>query len=334
VADSPTYIQDQNLQVGLPYSGYVQSKVCPFGLCTIEIPTYAAHPGASTLYIWVTTVPIDGTNYRDVYEKPTNYLISSTIGLSNCVQISSLLPANSFCANLTTVTAGNGFWNYRNATAKVTSSNCTYQDLINRCPTPTYPCQVYLNRFACLQEFRECDGNGFQVPVCAANCQSAINVCGPWYSPYVACKETNVRYMCETSRYAAAEPCTGDVTVANSTGLYNFGLPGSTTNNLPNGGLGGPGSGSNYQTSIAPTTTPVALTPDQVEPPIGLSQSRDCFSVTPSPFPSGTVPPRPPGVSASPFATPSPHPRSSASQSSFSIVLVSLLIILSMWLAY
>jgi len=327
VADSPSFIDAQNSYAS--FKGWVQSKICPFGTCTIEIPTYAAHPGASTLYAWVTTLPTDAQNYRDVIEKPTNYRLSSTVGTQNCAPLATAVPRTGFCANFTVSTAANGFWLYRNSSLKSDEASCLFNTLINRCPIPTSQCKSYLTQFSCLQGFLECDAQGFQVTQCSGNCLSAINVCGPWASPNVPCSEQFPDYECSNSRYLAAEPCTGDVAITTSAGGYDFGVIGSIVGPSPQGGNTGGGFN-----NIPPLPSPSAIpiTPDQPEPPAGFSPSQDCPSPTPSP--PGRTTTISTGILPTILPPPGPAPRpSSTSQLSLSVVV--LVVILSMlWFAF
>jgi len=325
VADSPNFIFNQNSN-SQNYDGWVQSKICPFGECTIEIPTYASHPGVNTLYVWVTPAATNSDDMHDVIEKPTNYRIYSTVGVQNCGPISTAVPRTGFCSNVTVASASNGFWLYRDASIRVQDAFGRYDALVNgRCPIATSQCRTYLNRFACLMVFRECDAQGFIVSQCRGDCQSAVNVCGPWYDATPSCNEQYPQLECSNSRYLDNEPCTGDLTNSPSSGGYDFGLPGSiiTPSPAPPGGQTGGGFNG---VSPVPSPSNVPITPDQEEPPIGRSPSKDCL-LSPTPSPATVFIPG----SATPTVTVVPP---SGSASRLTVTMSFLLTILSMlWLA-
>jgi len=323
VADSPNFITAQN--AGQSYSGWVQSKICPFGTCTIEVPTYAAHPQVTELYVWVTPAATNSADYHDVLEKPTDYTIFSTIGTQNCGASTAAVPSGGFCAANLNSTNAVGFWLYRNNTLKDQEASCLYNQLLGRCPAPTFQCSGALAQFACLQGFLECDSQGFQVTHCQGLCLSVVNVCGPWYSKYASCSQEFSDYDCLNTRYLPAEPCTGNVAVVSSSGGFNFGLPGSINTPAPAGGFSG---GGFNQPVPLPTPSNVPITPDQVEPPIQNSTSHDCgpspsaspvFTTTATTF----IPSSTPSVSAIP-----PRPTSSAAQLSFSGALLLIMCLL------
>jgi hypothetical protein len=199
--------------------------------------------------------------------------------------------------------------------------------LTSRCPSPTGQCKSYLSRFSCLQNFLECDAQGFQVTQCAGTCISAENVCGPWYSLNIDdCSQKYPDYVCDSSRYLTAEPCTGDVTITPSAGGYNFGIIGSIQSPAPPSGSTGGGFNNQF-----PSTSPgpIPLTPDQTEPEPGYSPSRDCPSATPSPGGRSTT------ISTGNLPSPTGAPPRPSSSSQLSLSLVVLAVIFSMlWLAF
>jgi len=210
-ANTPNFMtsfQDQ----ALPYSGWYQQKVCPFGLCTIEIPTFAAHPQVPVIYVWVTTVSTDITQWRSDEEKPTNYVINATTGTQNCVPASQAT-FGTFCSTLNITNAPGGVWNSRSGFDTLgLEANCIYNSLLCRCSTPTQPCLEALQEFSCLEPFVGCDNQGFKLPKCRTNCEYVVNECGPWLYTGAAgssCDCQAPQFDCSSNYYVDGTTCSG-----------------------------------------------------------------------------------------------------------------------------
>jgi len=267
-AGSATFLDAQ--QTG-SYSGWYQTKLCPFGLCTIELPTAASHPSVPIIYIWVSTFSTNEPNTFTPEEAPTNYQISGSVGLSNCAAYSAIVGTGVFCSNVSVTTAPNGFWNPRSPSTFNAEAQCLFNSLLCRCPTPTNPCSQQLQRFACLETFHECDPQGFWVSKCVGECTAAVAACGPFRSePGSSCDCQASQFDCSSSSYATAEPCTGNLgsTSTGGSGSGNTTGTGGSGTGTGTGGSGTGGIGSFGPTPAEPTAPEPSPFPD--------SDSDDC----------------------------------------------------------
>jgi hypothetical protein len=196
------------------YEGWYQSKTCPFGTCTIEIPTISAHPGVSTIYIWVVPYSTSSSQSTPI-EAPTNYQIKATTGLANCASYSSIVgQSGAFCSNVSVSSSTNGFWIPRDSSLLSSEAQCRYEQLIAcRCPTATIDCQNRFKRFSCLVSFRECNSQGFWVPQCRSECTTVVSSCNSFSRDGLSCDCQAGQFDCDSSMYVAQEPCTGDVII-------------------------------------------------------------------------------------------------------------------------
>lgn len=325
-----------NSNVSYPYWNVY--KVCPFGMCTIELPTLASHPGSDFIYVWVSTAPTNGdTDFRTGFEKPTNYQISATTGLKNCGSLSNILSSSAFCNGVSTSNNNNGFWILRDGVDADHEASCLYNNIIPTCPSPSAACLSAFKRFACLETFRQCDTSGFWVPKCRSECLTVTQVCGQFYEIYGSNLATI--FNCGSANYLDSEPCTGDISSQfNTSGLiYNnqdiFGtgllLPGNGPNAY--GGPNGPYENPLYFPSPSPSAIP--LTPDQPSPPAPLSNSHDCLptsspSINPRTTTFTTTPIFTNTPTISTFISPPPKPSSS------NVTVPSLLVLLCIALAF
>jgi len=260
VADTPDYMTSYQ-DLGLTYDGWFQQKICPFSSCTIEIPTLASHPRVPVLYIWVTTVPTDTDDWRTPEEKPTNYIISGSIGTENCIPASQAL-VGPFCSSVNITNAPGGVWFSRTASSILDSeAECTYNGFLCRCVTPSQTCQNALKEFACLEPFVGCDSQGFKIAKCRSNCQYVVDQCGDWTAqPNTDCDCQSPQFNCDSAYYASSAPCSGSDIVSTSSSVQVIGFVDTT--------LTAPTSLDCATPSPSPTTNPL-------------------FSASPTPSPNG-----------------------------------------------
>jgi len=195
-----------NVLAGVQPTGWHQTKVAFWGRNTLSIATRAQHPGASSIFVWVSPVSSMGftatVSRLGPQEKPTNYDISALVGTANCGGLQS----TGFCQGLT----GGSFWQYQNAALREQEAQCLFNSQQCRCPTPTAACNVSLTRFSCLESFRQCDANGFWTPICQNECSQVVNTCTAFLSSPANCQCDLTKYNCRSDRYSKdASVCTG-----------------------------------------------------------------------------------------------------------------------------
>jgi len=199
VADSTAFADNSN------YAGWTRVKTCYFGLCTVEIPTRAQHPGANVFYVWVETVSTNTVNDERL-EKPTNYKISATTGTNNCKSGSNLV--SGFCSSI--VSTLSSVYNYRDLTARNNEAECRYENLLCGCTHSLATCQTNLKRFSCLESFRECDASGFWSPICRSECHNVETSCGTFAAQFDQCDDcSRPEFNCLSPRYADDGSCSG-----------------------------------------------------------------------------------------------------------------------------
>eukprot|EP01096_Ripella_sp_DP13-Kostka_P009202 TRINITY_DN349_c0_g1_i3.p1 TRINITY_DN349_c0_g1~~TRINITY_DN349_c0_g1_i3.p1 ORF type:complete len:3408 (-),score=1699.08 TRINITY_DN349_c0_g1_i3:220-10443(-) len=208
VADSPAY---RTADAG-SYPGWSQSLICQWGECRIEIATRAQHPVTSTFYVWVSTLPYGSTGSDEgavldaPIEQATNYNISVVVGAGNCRAPSAL--SLTYCKN--NLDASSLYWATRDSSLLDKQASCLVGDVSCFCPAPlpSSPCAAALQRFACLEVFRECDTNGFFAPICRDECEKISSSCGDFSED--SC-DGRTELTCLSTRYSSSEPCTGQV---------------------------------------------------------------------------------------------------------------------------
>jgi len=189
------------------FHGWVKHKVCYFGQCTIEIPTRVQHPGSEVFYVWIETISPNVDDEYQRIEKPTNYQLSATVGLNNCLS-SVVYPTTTFCTS-TIKTLGN-VYSYRDVTLRDKEAQNRFDNFLCRCPVPVITCQQRLTRFSCLESFRECDQDGFWLPVCRYECNDIVNNCGDWRNGNGVCDCERSEFTCSSNRYSDND-CTGNI---------------------------------------------------------------------------------------------------------------------------
>jgi len=210
IADSTEFMGAiDSLAASSSYSGWYRRKTCYFGLCTIEIPTRVQHPGANVFYVWVETVTTNPNNTRERIEKPTNYMISATTGKNNCESSNSF--TSGFCSSV--IKSLTSVYKYRDVDARNNEAECRYENLLCGCTHSLSTCQTKLQRFSCLESFRECDASGFWTPLCRYECTQTVAQCGDWSPINSECTDcTRPEYNCLSQRYSDESTlyCTGE----------------------------------------------------------------------------------------------------------------------------
>jgi hypothetical protein len=198
------YVQQAPITNG---KGWHQAKVCHFGICELAISTRAQHPNITTIYVFVTPISSSEDNSQrfNAHEKPTNYRIKATTGSGNCGGVT----AGGFCSDAGL--AGTSYWNYRWPVERHLEAKNRFDCLQCRCPIPDSACNVTLKRFSCYESFRECDADGFWIPICRDECNRVTASCTSLLplTPNCACDRTE--FNCQSARYLDTEPCTGVV---------------------------------------------------------------------------------------------------------------------------
>jgi len=168
--------------------------------CDVEISTRAEHPSANDHAFFV---EVTGTN--------VTYSIGYFHGRQNCHDFKGVgVPAGlEFCQGLITYTT----WRVEDYRELDQSAECLFDQLYSHfynqdCYNGVTPeCNSTLRRFACYENFRRCDANGFQVGTCRKACEAVVYECANWFQTVDL-----EAYNCTSSRYVAdleGGACTG-----------------------------------------------------------------------------------------------------------------------------
>lgn len=183
---------------------YRRSLLCrssaPTGLCDIEIPTAASHPGLSattTFYVVIT-----GSN--------ATFHSRAYVGRENCHDfVDGGRPDKlQFCAALLPYSV----WRWSDYTRLDDEAAGFFTELydhfrVQPCWSGVTPeCNATLQRFACYESFHRCDSNGFQVGTCRKACEAVAYECVNWFESVGL-----EHYNCSSSRYLddSSQQCTG-----------------------------------------------------------------------------------------------------------------------------
>jgi hypothetical protein len=252
VSDDPLYINYVDNSTTEDFTGWKIQKLCYFGVCTIEIPTRAQHPGATVFFVWVVTVD---TSPPERLEKPSNYLISATTALNNCD--ASFNSAAGFCSS-TVRSYSNPVYLYRDANQRNLEAEARYESLLCRCAAPLSQCRSNLLRFSCLESFRECDASGFWLPLCRGECETLVSNCGSWSNVDQECDCARPEFSCANPRYSDLTGgfCTGNqITAVVSPSSSPVVLPSAISGTLSGSPSQVPTS-SFVSISLSPSTSP------------------------------------------------------------------------------
>ena len=171
------------------------SEIRDSWVCRIEIPTRADHPGRDV-----------NNFYVSVLAKNAQFTLAVGQGRENCVEYSG--SDLSFCRGLPYST-----WAWSDAQSQDRDSLCLFNELyehfrVQPCWSGVTPeCNDTLQRFACYENFRRCDKDGFQTPTCRGACENVVYECVNWFESVDL-----EAYNCTSDRYINEDldnECTG-----------------------------------------------------------------------------------------------------------------------------
>jgi len=168
--------------------------------CEIEIATRAEHPGQ---YF--------NTHFVSVEGSAVTYSIGYYVGRQNCHDFTGTGKREGldFCQGLVPYST----WRYEDYSALDNSASCLFDQLydhfrVSACWTGVTPeCNDTLRRFACYENFRRCDADGFVVGTCRKACEAVVYECVNWFETVDL-----EAYNCTSARYVhdlEGAACTG-----------------------------------------------------------------------------------------------------------------------------
>jgi len=166
-------------------STFEEDVVCAFGDCFVYIPTEAKRSAQTVFYIILTSSTLNDNDFLDrdnAYGsiKPSEYTLSVNAGTANCIAASSIVSQLDFCSDVLSGISSDSIWSFENVQLKDQEAECLFNDLSEglTCPLASNECLDWLKTLSCLITFPQCDGNGFQAPVCRDVCSLVNDNCG------------------------------------------------------------------------------------------------------------------------------------------------------------